>query len=82
MFIAEKPTREGEGGFGLFYPPLSSLNSVKENRFEQSLGDIIPNFFKKVLFSISINLKPVFIEQIKTRLMKCCLNGLRYVAIL
>ena len=51
----------------LFWPPLISLNSVKENRFEQSLGDILPNFFKRVLFFISINLEPVFIEQIKNK---------------
>ena len=35
--------------------------------FEQSLGDILPNFFKRVLFSININLGPVFIEQIKNK---------------
>ena len=63
MFIAEKPT----GGGRFFWPPLISLNSVKENRFEQSLGDILPNFFKRVLFFISINLEPVFIEQIKNK---------------
>ena len=56
MFIAEKQT-----GGRLFWPPLISLNSVKENRFEQSLGDILPSF------SISINLEPVFIEQIKNK---------------
>ena len=62
MFITKKST----GGRELFWP-LISLNSVKENRFEQSLGDILPNFFKRVLFSININLGPVFIEQIKNK---------------
>ena len=62
MFIAGKST-----GGRLFWPPLISLNSVNENRIEQSLGDILPNFFKRVLFSISINLEPVFIEQIKNK---------------
>ena len=41
------------------------MNSVKENRFEQCLRDILRSVFKRVLFSISINLEPVFIEQIK-----------------
>ena len=49
----------------LFCPLLISLNSVKENRFEQCLRDILRSVFKRVLFSISINLEPVFIEQIK-----------------
>ena len=49
----------------LFCPLLISLNSVKESRFEQCLRDILRSFFKRVLFSISINLEPVFIEQIK-----------------
>ena len=68
MFIAEKPTTAGgTGGRKLFWPPLISLKSVKENRFEQSLGEILPIFFKRVLFSISINLEPVFTEQIKNK---------------
>ena len=66
MFITEEPT-VGVGGRGLFWPPLISLNSVKENRFEQSLGDILPIFFKRVLFSININLEPAFNEQIKNK---------------
>ena len=63
--VYSRKTNRGEGR--LFWPPLISLNSVKENRFEQSLGDILPNFFKRVLFSININLEPVFIEQIKNK---------------
>ena len=62
MFITKKST----GGRELFWP-LISLNSVKENRFEQSLGDILPSFFKRVLFYLSTNLEPVFIEQIKNK---------------
>ena len=62
MFIAEKTT-----GGRLFWPPLISLNSVTENRFGQSLGGILPNFFKRMLFSTSINLEPVFIEKIKSK---------------
>ena len=70
MFIAEKPTRERGEGWGWSFPGLLSSAWIvlkkKENRFEK-VQDISPNFFKRVLLSISINWEPVFIEQIKSK---------------
>ena len=57
------------------------MNSVKENRFGQSLGDILTNFLNRVLFFISINLEPVFNEQIKNKADKI-MSVMKYVAIL